>query len=872
MESTAFYLDICKNLSKQIFGDSSGSCHVLIGGEGTRKNEAISYIQEELRKEKINFYRGSNYFKAELAKYHIFNEILNDALGEMKNRSVEELMNGYNGLIESNNGKGTVLLIEGLESVSDESKDFFFYLSRMAQKKGLKLIGTFTTGKTVNDPYNSRFLRLLETEGFLNTIHVEKMRIEDLRFFLEKKGYNLPDRFVNDLFRLVNGNINTLKYTLKYYEEHGIINANKEVDDVVYRFFPIPQGLEIHYERVLSELTDEQNFVAELLALLQEETTYQKISRLAGLSDTMTLNILSKLEETGIVNEEGLKYDISNYRIRDFILGRLSNTRKLEIYSRMSESDLFPELPVQMQMNVLLQKGEIDAIGSSLIEMGSSVISKFVSLNSLIDFMTAFLEKSGDERYNYAAMLAKCEAVQQQGDKETSSSCYEDLISRYPDMIMPKVNLAKLDADWGNYDEALELIDGISADKDVKDSDVGMLYLAKGLIMMKKHKYPQAMEITERARSILSASGNKAEEAEALNTLGNICLETFKDREAMKYYEEALKINTEYKYLNHAGKNLNNIAIGKSYVGEYCESIEMFNQLIENSYLTGNLITRAFATYNLAETYYIVGRIDEVRSNIPSAVKLVELANRNNLRYRFFRFLSILHLNELDVDACYDSCEKALKAVDNDRDSQFYRIVYAMREFFSELLGNGKSDILPSLILEEMPEDEEFLPIFYSLGAIFFVLRGEMENALKVADTCIRRADSINERYGVLMSRLHKALVLFYKGDKDELAEFLAECPNGDTGVLKYDLLKKTLDLSCKTPGMSKEKFLKEIEKISEMQREAVDLVRLYKETIVIVTLKREFGVTADLSWIMEHIPNNFKQAFNTFAENISIL
>ncbi len=868
MDGSASYLDTCKKLLDEFSEDGKGSCYLLISPEGHGKSEIVAYLQDKLKPGGVRFFRGSSYYKSELARYHVFNEILNDAFEEVRNRDSEELIKGYLDLIAKSGPSKPVIIVEGLESVSDESRDFFLYLSRLTGKHNFKLIGTFTTNFAHSGNVGRRFLELLETEELVNSIHIDRMRLDDFKFYLDVRSYNLPERFVNDLFRLVDGNINTLKYTLKYYEDHGIINGEREVDDVLYRFFPIPQALEIHYERIFSELTEKQSFVADLLALIEEETSYKRLSRLASIDVSETLRILSKLEKAGIVVEQEMKYDISNYRLRDFIQGRMSNTRKLQIFSVLSESDIFGELPLQMQLNILLQQGEVDYVDKLLQEQGSSIIYKFASLKSLISFLTEFLEKG---KHSPIVCLTKCEALGMLGESDSAISCYEDVISEFPDNIMPKLNLARIKANAGKYSTALDLIGQIGSASDLDGTGRGLVSLVKSDVLSKKRDYEEAYKIASEAREILRSEGNREKEAEALNVLGNVCLETFRHDEAMKYYEEALQINRNLGMLVNSAKNLNNIAILKSYRGNYDETVRIFKELIENSYLTGDLLTRAYSTYNIAETYYLIGKIEEAKSYTPSAVRLAELSNIKDLKYRFFRFLSVLYLNELDVRNSLEASEKALEAVSENKNGEFYKIAYAMREFFSELVTKEPSDILPSLFLEDFPVDEEYLPIFYSMGAIYFVFKGDFVNANWSADKCMERADKMGEKYGTLMARLHKALVLFYQNEGDELAEFVQSCPGPNTGSRKYDYLMKVLSLSSRAAGMSRKDFERGIEEISKDQRQAVDLVRLYKETIVLLTLKRTYGVPIETGKIVAAIPNHFKYAFNVFAENNSI-
>ncbi len=872
MDRNASYMDACRLLSEEISSREKGSSYVLVAHEGYGENEVIAYLHSKLESEGIRFFRGSRYLKTELAKYHIFNEILNDAFDEFRNRDIEALMAGYTELLNENDDGSTVIVAEGLESVSEESRDFFLYLSRLTRKYNFKLLGTLTTSLMDSDGHSGRFLQILETESALETLHIDKMKIEDLKFFLETNGYNLPDRFLNDLFRLVDGNMSTLKYALKYYEDHGIINEKKEVDDVVYRFFPIPQGVEIYYDRVLNQLSEKQKFVAEILALIQEETTYRRISKLSGIDESETLNILSKLEKAGIVSESSLKYDISNYRIRDFILNRMSNTRKLEIYSALSASELFDDMPIQMQLNVLLQKGDYQKIGEYLEVLGRSVISKFSSLNSLINFLNEFSEKAEDKAHYYSAMMTKCDALERLGEPEKASSCYEGIIKEFPQEVSPRISLAKLKGDMGMHETALSILAEISPGKSLSEKDSGDLFLAKASILLKRREYAEALATAEKAIDILQELKDKAGEATALNLMGNVCLETFKHGEAMSHYEKALSINRELGLLSSAAMNLNNIAIAKSYFGDYDQSVSILHELIESSYLTGDIVTRAYATYNLAETYYIMGRMDDVRGYIPSSLKLVEVANRNGLKYRFYRFLSLYCLNELDISGALNASEKALEAVDNDMDGQLYKLAYAMRELYQELLTGEKSDILPNLLQEDFEEEEEFLPIFYTMGEIYFIYGHDLVTARKVSDMGLSHAREMGEKFGLLMAMLHKALVLIYSDKMDEFRAFLAECPKSDTGVRKYDYLMSILREIPKAAKVGREAFISRIDGLADDQSDRIDLTRLYKETVLGIVDKRVFKVDACLEELGGSVPNQFKHVFNTFVENYALI
>lgn len=865
MDRSASFLDICNRLVKEVSEYRSGSGYVLVSPVGRGKGEILAYLQEKLVPEGVKFFTGSSHLKTELARYHLYNEILNDALNEISTRDVNGLMNGFVILMEENGGGRNVIVVEGLESVSDESRDFFLYLSRLCKQYNCILIGTYSTNFEKEDEGRGPFLDLIESEPLVEPIFIDRLNKNDFSFLLKNKGYNLPERFVDDLFMLVGSNIEMLRYTLKYYENHGIIDENKEVDDVLYRFFPIPQALEIYYEKILSDLEESQAFLVDMIALIQEETTAAKISRLAGIQEHDGNITLGELEKAGVVVEKNGRYDISNYRLRDIIQNRMTHARKLEIFSVLSESDSFAELPIQMQLNILLQGGKLDLVENILHEQGSSVTYGFGSLKALVSFLTEFIEK---RPHSVDAHLARCEALELMGESDSAISCYEDAILEFPDNLMPKMKLSHLTSNSGKYNASLKLLDQIASSVILDDLGRGLLGLEKSYALFKKRDYEQAHKTALEAKNYLKSAGDREKEAEALNILGNICLETFKHDEARKYYEESLNINRSLGRLMQASRNLNNLAILDSYQGNYENTVKIFKELIEKSYLTGDLLTRAYSTYNIAESYYLQGKMEEAKSYIPSAVRLAKLSNRNDLQYRFFRFLSVLNMNELDVNASIEASDKALEAVSDDKEGEFYKVAYAMKEFYTVLKTNVDSDILPSMFLEEFPVDEEYLPIFYSMGAIYFILKGDFKNASKASEICIRRADQMGERFGVLMSRLYGGLVLFFQNEQEKLAELLSSSPEPKTGVGKYDLLINTLKVSTMAEKMSKEDYIRRINNGHDGWRKGEDLVSLYRDTIAMFTLNRVYGVTPDTKSIQRNIPNGFKHAFNTFLEN----
>lgn len=859
------YSDICNKLVNAVSGDATGSCCILVSPAGRGKSEIISYLQNHLDPDDVRFMSGSNLFRSEPSKYHVFNEILNEANGEVENRDTKELIDGFVKLFTDNSSNRVVIVIEGLESISEESRDFFLYLARLSEKYNFRLVGTYSSDASQEGDEPDRFLELAKSDKNVQAVIVERLNMDDFKFLLKSKGYNLPDRFVNDLYRLVGGNVDMLRYTLKYYENHRIINEDKEVDDVLYRFFPIPQALEIHYERIFSNLNREQAFLADLIALIDDGATSQKISKLAGIQEPEARKMLADLDKAGILSRKNRRYDISNYRLRDFIQTRISHSRKQEIYSILSESDSFVELPLSMQLNILLQRGKLSLVGKILQEQGPSILHKFWSLKSLISFLTAFLEK---RPHSVDAYLTKCEALEMMGESDSAISCYEGAISEFPENIKPRLSLARINSNSGRYDLAIDLIDQTISSSKLDTLGMGMVSLEKSYALMKKRDYAQSYKVAKESRELLKNARSKEKEAEALNILGNICLETFRHDKARRYYEESLEINRSLGMLVNAAKNLNNIAILESYQGNYDETVKIFKELIEESYLTGDLLTRAYSTYNIAEAYYLLGQISEAKSYVPSAISLAKISNRNDLQYRFFRFLSILNLNELDVNGSLETATKALEAVKDNKDGEFYKVAYAMKEFYNVLLTKEDSNILPSLFMQEFPDDEEYLPIFYSMGVIYFVFKGDFANANKTAEICIRRADQMGERYGVLMSRLHKGLALFYQNDVSNLSEFLKSCPETDTGVEKYDFLMKILKLSSVAHSTPMEEYLEGVNRLSENQRSSANLVTLYKETIVMFTLKRVYGASIDFNKIEESIPNNFKGVFNSFMEN----
>ena len=322
----------------------SGRSFVLLGKEGTGKTQLLDDLEEHARSCKYRVYRTRSYSSNEALMYQAYNELLNQFNGEFKERPLPEIVDTFSNIYPEK-AKKILFIIDGLENMLQLSREFFIYLSRIAARLGFSIFGTITEDYVEDGHSIVRFLNLISNEAYIQLVNFEKANIEDIKFLLKEMGYKLPVSFVQEVFRLTNGNVRSLSYTLRYYQDQGIINDRQELEEVTYRYFPIPPSSELRFEQIIKELNSEERSILEVVSLIQEELSPSFIAQLTQMDRKMVLDALEKLRSFGLVMANNLNYSIINSRLSEIVMKSIYSKGGYIISEDFVKQAVFQNLP-----------------------------------------------------------------------------------------------------------------------------------------------------------------------------------------------------------------------------------------------------------------------------------------------------------------------------------------------------------------------------------------------------------------------------------------------------------------------------------------------------------------------------------------------
>ncbi len=794
----------------------SGECFILYGTEGSGTKVLLNMIHEAGSAEGFEVYRARTYSQSEIIKYQAFNEIINQVEKNFKRRTMNEIIDSFYTLFENSKGRKILIIIDGIENMNEASRNLFLFLSRMTRRANFKLVGSFEANIERIRTNSQKFLEVIGSEDYLKIVVLQKVGIEDFNFVLKHGKYRLPESFMLELYRLVNGNIQTLTYALSYYEEEGIINRDRELEEVTYRFFPIPPTVEMYYTHFLHSLNENELQLTLLLAVIGEEMTYRFLAKILGMKEENVEKYLEKAEKAGIVLKDGHKYSISSNKVSDFIIDNITRVRGKNLTEKISESVEFQDLPILTRLRILLLMKDFQKIESLLKEKWQVLATESNSQDYLLIFLKEIKGRFGDEMNMIIDRLI-CESYYISGKYDEALSCYGDINLSNED-IKPRIHISNIYSRLGRNNESLLIIDNLLKQSSLSGSDRAKILVSKAETFYRIKKHNEAEEAGRDALKIATENKDQSVMAMAYNILGNLAIEKFHLDEALSSYNKAIKINRKLRKWDQTSRNLNNIAILNSFMGKFSESIEILKELIENSYITGNITSRAYAIYNLTEIYHMTGGKELCQNQIQQAIKLVAISKDKNLSYLFNRFLSIYYLENLDYQRSKAAIQEAISIAEFTNIPDRIALGKAMLKVIDSIFTGERKHETDNLLLSDYEISDEFLPVFYTIVSIYFLINGEIENYHVALEKGIKVSNLVGDFYGSRLVEIAKAIGLYMERKFTDLDDFLKTIPPPKTPVVFYNDVVTSLQ-ECLNHIKTGER-LKINEKITEFRHE----------------------------------------------------
>ncbi|WP_393970679.1 hypothetical protein OXIME_000905 [Oxyplasma meridianum] len=786
MEKVLTLVNSLKYVRSSLVNDpNKGECFILYGTEGSGRNVLLNMISEAGKAEGFEVYRARTYSQNEIIKYQSFNEIINQIEKISKRRAMNEIIDFFYSLFDNTNERKILIIVDGIENMNESSKNLFLYLSRMTRRSNFKLIGSFEMNIERIGTSSQRFLDVIVSEDYLKIIALQKVGIEDFNFVLKHWKFKLPESFILELYRLVNGNIQFLTYVLAYYEEEGIINSNKELEEATYRFFPIPPRIEMYYTRFLHSLSDNELQLTLILAIIGGEVTPRFLANMLSMKEDSVEKYMKKAEKAGIVFRSDHNFSISSKNTSDFIIENVPKLRGKNLSPKISETNQFLELPILTRLRILFFMRDYSKIASILEKTWKDIVAESNSQDYLLEFLKE-IQGRFDDNLNMIIDRLIFQSYFISGKYDEAIKSYNNLKLKEGD-IEPRIFISNIYSRLGRDDESLLIADTLLKEKSLSEKDKSRILISKAETFYRTKKHNEADQAAKEALKIATEQKDEGLMAMAYNIMGNLAIEKFHLDEALSFYNKSMEINKRLRKWDQISRNLNNIAILKSFKGEFKDAIEIFKELIEDSYLTGNITTRAYAMYNITEIYHMIGDNDLCQSHIPQAIKLVSISNDKNLAYLFNRFLSIFYMENLDYAKSKAAIQEAISIAEFTKIPDRIALGRAILKVIDSIFTQTRDHDTDKLLTADYEINDEFLPIFYSISSIYFLINGEIDNYQISLQKGTEISDLVGDFYGSRLVEIARVLGLYLKREFKELESFLKTIPPPNTPVLLYN-------------------------------------------------------------------------------------
>ncbi|MCL4359171.1 MAG: tetratricopeptide repeat protein [Candidatus Thermoplasmatota archaeon] len=792
-------------------GEQGISTHLISGKFSGGKKKIMDMAQTMATEHGYLVYRFPGNITQESMPYQPFNYILNAMYDTVEERGMNEIIKKFNNFFTDNKGLRILVIIEGIERLNTSSQDLFLYLSRTALKQGFSLIGTYNEPKR-NQEYTPgfNFIIVSATEPQIHIINLREPNYDDARFYTQMMGYKLPENFTIDLFRLSSGDLSTINYALKYYEDIGIINDRKEVNDALFRFLPIPPAIDDYYAKKIADLSETEMKVAGTMALSGEELDLDVISRITFVSKSDLYKVMESLDSNGIIAINNFKYKISGRRMTDIIRSKVSDVRKLDLADQLINSSSFDELSLQTKLNILRERGLYDKIGEIIRSKWKQLINSFVSPMDLIAFLD-LVENRLDSDIKRYALLIRCNSLYFVGKFDQSLKCFRE--NDFSDIAgkEPELKVASALIYLGRNDEAATIIERLLADKSLSPEERVMAMVAKGSYLLRTKKSSQALIIASEAMEIAKAYSVNELIDEVLTTMATANADIFKFDKAKKLYGEALEIERKRGKIRQMNRNLHDLAIIESFEGNFQKALDMLKELLENTYINGDIGIRTYAVYNIMDILHIIGKNQESQSYEKTMDGLLDIVQDNDIRFIYNRYIASFYTEALDFAKALPFSDRAVELSSLTENPDWKGSSESLRHLIMVKMGK-----IPELDLKYFITGfnslEDFIPLYLGFWSNIFVIRGMDSEALVALKASEKYSEEMGDFSSKLTTLLNKIIYFLATEKFDEILK-LNPLPK-DTGVMKFDYSVRALNAAMALKSGDSDVFHSESKKI----------------------------------------------------------
>ena len=633
---------------------------MLLGRQGWGQKELLKILAGNMRNWGSEVYEGLTESAQEIEKYEPFNQILDSITKTSKVRELNEILS----LMKSHfrGDRRVFLFFSNINLLSDPTRFLLTYFMKSSSEYGISIVCSGATDSESRNGDFENFLDVVTGEGLAKVFNLSKPQPEDFRFVLS--NYRFPEDFLNDIYRLSDANFAILDYIIRYYRFRGVIMDNGDIDYRIYRFLLVPTEISQFLGGIIDSLGRTGKLSVALLSFMQITLDPETIGDLLSLSVSDAVEICNELVKMGLVVRLYSKFGMTSKFINPYFKGAIPDEILQEALKLSSKSGSFHLLPVENRIQVLEQSGDFEGISTLVKNEWRTFVRKFTNTQSILNFVQRVQEHIEDAEAKNILSLIRCNAIYNSDDLEKARKCYEICPGYDIDPAGVTLTLASIYQTLGNYSKSVDILETFSSKLPLEDAASGFLKLLIAEASFNLGDYENAENRLKEAIDIAVKSSDDELKARALTLKGNILLIKGDNHGSEECYNESASINRRLGIWLQLSRNLNNLSVLYSSKGRYDEAISILDQLIDNTYLTGDTTLRASAYHSKARIFDILGRREEVADNATKSILTSKIINNSLLLLRNKSLLFWHNIRDLSFSSAMEEIREASRLND----------------------------------------------------------------------------------------------------------------------------------------------------------------------------------------------------------------
>jgi len=557
-----------------------------------------------------------------------------------------------------------IILIENIENACEDLLKAITFMSMSLKKKRIMIVLTYNTDKR-NDYVEDFILKLgIYLDENFKIIKMDELTMNEEKKILENMGYNIPDYVMERIHELTEGNIRKLTRLVSALKDKGYIDVNGYWVGSDLNFSMDTMDKKGFIDEKLKRMDSNTVYLLKILSIIGTKFSLHDIEEITGMNEFLLVDAIDRLIREGLIVEK----DQDNFSFTDEDFQSI-------VYNNYVEN----EIKNRMHLKIAEYYDGKDNIMSAIHYYRAGIKDKAEKylLNAAIEYANSYNYKKALEfldmlssivSLNENALLIKGICYLKISEFSKALSIFDSL-----DNDSAKIYKAYTLAYIGEFSKAEEII------SEIKNNDENVFHkeFIRAYIISRRFYLKDALEIFEKLLEMAQRIGKDDIIGDVFREIGNIHYYEQKYDLAKENYIKALEYYRKISYYEGIARIYNNLALIE--VNTDVENgFHYYNEAIKFAGLSGNDSLLIVLHYNLADTYFWLGRVSESLREIEIATKISEYKNKIEVRHTLYSFLTDFYIYSGNFHKAIEYINEAIKISENIG-SIFYYNLYKIK-------------------------------------------------------------------------------------------------------------------------------------------------------------------------------------------------